>query len=242
MLYLHGGPSQLETYDLKHNSPSNYRSVFDSIPTNVSGMEICELFPQQARIADKFSLVRSLHHDIGIHSDGGIIVLTGKRPRKLDPTSQSKSEHPDFGSVASRVRGTGSKSIPQYVVMPSKLYMTQPTYLGVHHGPFEAGDPSRPGFAPPYLILASGKDGHTFDDRKNLLGQLDRLRGNLDQNGSLDGTNQFRDLAFQMLTSPQVADAFDIQREDPLLRDRYGRNFWGQACLRARRLRKQVRQ
>jgi hypothetical protein len=236
MLYLHGGPSQLETYDLKPNAPSTYRSVFGAIPTNVPGIEICELFPQQARIADKFSLIRSLHHDIGIHSDGGIIVLTGKRPRRLDPTSQSKSEHPDYGTVASRVRGTGARSVPPYIAMPQKLYMTQPAYLGVQHGPFEVGDPSLPGFAPPHLKLAAGKEGQAFDERRNLLGQLDRLRGNLDLADNFDGTNQFRDLAFQMLTSPQVAEAFDIQREAPQLCDRYGRNLWGQSCLLARRL------
>lgn len=236
MLYLHGGPSQLETYDLKPEAPLSYRSVFESIPTNVPGMDICELFPLQAKIADKFSLVRSLHHDVGIHSDGGIIVLTGKRPRRLDPTSQSKSEHPDIGSIASKIRGTGSRSIPAYVTMPQKPYMTRPTYLGVHHGPFEIGDPSLKEYAPPHLKLVAGLEGQGLDNRKDLLGQLDRLRGDLDLAGRFEGTNQFRELAFQMLTSPHVAEAFDIQREDPLLRDRYGRNLWGQACLLARRL------
>ena len=108
MLYQHGGPSQLETYDLKPQAPTEYRSVFNPIATNVPGMEICELFPRQARLADKFSLVRSLHHEVGIHSDGGIVVLTGKQPTVLDPTSQSKSEHPDFGSIMSKLRGMES--------------------------------------------------------------------------------------------------------------------------------------
>lgn len=236
MLYLHGGPSQLETYDLKPQAPSSYRSVFQPIPTNVPGMEICELFPQQARIADKFSLVRSLHHDINIHSDGGIIVLTGKRPRRLDPTSQSKSEHPDYGSVASKICSGMSGSIPKYVAIPQKLYMTQPTYLGVHHGPYEVGDPSQPGFTPPHLKLAARFEGQGLDDRRSLLSQLDRLRGNLDLTGSLDGTDQFRGRALQMLTSPQIAEAFDMSRETDGLRDRYGRNLWGQSCLLARRL------
>ena len=105
MLYQHGGASQLETYDLKPEAPLAYRSVFDPISTNVPGMDICELFGRQAKLADRFSLVRSLNHDVGIHSDGGIVVLTGKRPSILDPTSQSKSEHPDFGHVASHFRG-----------------------------------------------------------------------------------------------------------------------------------------
>src|SRR5436309_1218149 len=118
LLYLHGGPSQLETYDLKPEAPSAYRSVFRPIRTNVPGIEICELFPLQAKIADKFALVRSLHHDVDIHSDGGIVVLTGKRPTVLDPTSNSKSEHPDFGSVASAVRGVRSDAMPNYVAIP----------------------------------------------------------------------------------------------------------------------------
>src|SRR5688572_20080925 len=80
LLYLHGGPSHLETFDLKPDAPSEYRSIFRPIPTNVPGVEVCELFPLQARLADKFALVRSLHHDVNIHSDGGIVVLTGKRP------------------------------------------------------------------------------------------------------------------------------------------------------------------
>jgi hypothetical protein len=236
MLYLHGGPSQLETYDLKPEAPSTYRSVFGSIPTNVPGMDICELFPLQAKIADRFSLVRSLHHDVGIHSDGGIIVLTGKRPSKLDPTSQSKSEHPDFGMVASSLRIGSSRAIPQYVTIPSKPYMTLPTYLGVHHGSFELGDPSVQDYSPPHLKVTADFAGPRLNHRQTLLTQLDRLQGDLDQRGSLAGADQFRKLAFEMLTSREVAEAFDVSRERDELRDRYGRHLWGQGCLLARRL------
>ena len=80
MLYQHGGASQFETWDLKPDAPSEIRSQFSSIRTNVPGIDICEHFPRQAEIADKFALIRSMHHDVGIHSDGGIIALTGKRP------------------------------------------------------------------------------------------------------------------------------------------------------------------
>ena len=233
---LHGGPSQLETYDLKPDAPSSYRSVFSPIPTNVPGMEICELFPRHAKIADKFSLVRSLNHDVGIHSDGGIIVLTGKRPSKLDPTSQSKSEHPDFGSVTSRVRGMGRHAIPPYVAIPRQPYMTRPTYLGLHHKAFEVSDPSTKSYRPPQIKLAAGRDGKSLADRRTLLKQFDRLRSDIDIAGSMRGTEEFRDLAFQLLTSPQAARAFDISKEDDKLRDRYGRHLWGQGCLLARRL------
>ena len=236
MLYLHGGPSQLETYDLKPQAPTEYRSLFRPIPTNVPGMEICELFPLQAKLADKFSLVRSLHHDIGIHSDGGIIVLTGKRPSKLDPTSGSKSEHPDFGSVASKVRGYQQQAMPPYVAIPHKLYMTLPAYLGLSHSAFEAGNPSGTGYSPPQLTLAAGLKAEVLANRRVLLQQFDRLRTGMDQRGSLVAMDEFQSVAFQMLSSPEVADAFDLTREDAVLRDRYGRHEWGQGCLLARRL------
>lgn len=233
LLYLHGGPSQLETYDLKPGAPSSYRSVFGPISTNVAGLDICELFPLQAQIADKFSLVRSIHHDVGIHSDGGILVLTGKKPSRLDPTSQSKSEHPDVGSIASRVRGMGERAIPPYVAIPSKPYMTRPTYLGLHHAAFEVSDPSQAG-----LHIRLGAQGLTnkMADRRELLSHLDMFRSHLDLNGQVQGMRDFHELAFQMLTSPETAKAFDLKHEPEALRDRYGRHMWGQGCLLARRL------
>jgi hypothetical protein len=236
MLYQHGGASHLETYDLKPEAPSEYRSQFQPIPTRVPGLDVCELFPLQAKAADRFSLVRSLHHDVDIHSDGGIFVLTGKRPERLDPTSQSKSEHPDFGSVASRIRGLGTNVMFPYVAIPQKPYMTQPTYLGVHHGPVEAGDPSVNGYRPPYPQLAAGRDGEFLADRRRLLAQLDRLRSGMDRRGAMAGADEFQRLAFELLTSPQADRAFDLSQEDDRLRDRYGRHLWGQACLLARRL------
>jgi hypothetical protein len=236
LLYLHGGPSQLETYDLKPEAPTSYRSVFAAIDTSVPGIRICEHFPLQAQMADRFSIIRSLHHDVGIHSDGGIVVLTGKRPTQLDPTSQSKSEHPDLGMIASRVRGLGPQSMPPYVTLPQKPYMTRPAYLGLHHQPFEVGDPSRPDFQPPQLQLTDGLKGHGFSQRMALLQDLDRYRGGIDLLGSLQGTDEFRQLALQMLTRPEVARAFDLNQEAPTLRDRYGRHLWGQGCLLARRL------
>lgn len=236
LLYLHGGASQLETYDLKPNAPVEYRGVFDPIATCVPGLDLCEHFPLQARIADKFSLVRSVRHAMSSHSDGGIEVLTGKTPTRPDPTSTSKSEHPDLGSIASRAHGMHPRAIPRYVAIPAPTYMTRPAYLGVHHGPFVVGDPSSPDFKLPALQLATGTEANGLDDRRTLLRQLDLFRADLDLRGSLDGTDKFRELAFSMLTGPEVAAAFDLSRETDALRDRYGRHLWGQSCLLARRL------
>ena len=236
LLYMHGGPSHLETYDLKPEAPTSHRSIFKPIKTNVPGMEICELFPLKAKLADKFSLVRSMHHDVNIHSDGGIIVLTGKRPRVLDPTSQSKSKHPDIGSVASRLRGLGSPPIPPYVAIPRQAYMTRPAYLGRQHEAFAADDPSKKDYRPAKLSLAVGTDRDILANRRKLLAQVDRYRADLDPSGQMQAADRFREKAFNLLTSPQVASAFDLDQEGDKLRDKYGRNLWGQGCLLARRL------
>ena len=236
LLYCHGGPSQLETYDLKIEAPSEYRSIFSPVATNVPGMDICELFPLQARLADKFSLVRSLHHTMSSHSDGGIEVRTGNTPVPPDPTSTYKSDHPDFGSVASRIRGMNVRAIPPYVAVPNKLYMTRPQYVGSHHAPFEVGDPSSDAYKPPQLNVAAARNDGGLNDRRALLGQLDTFRRDVDRQSPLLATDKFRDLAFRMLTSPETAAAFDISKEDDALRDRYGRHIWGQGCLLARRL------
>jgi hypothetical protein len=234
LLYLHGGPSHLETYDLKPDAPTAYRSIFRPIGTNVPGISLCELFPLQARLADKFALVRSLSHDVNIHSDGGIVVLTGKRPTVLDPTSQSKSEHPDFGSVASKLRDGGKDAMPRYVAIPRHTYMTRPVYLGMQHAAVEVSDPSSPSNRPAQLRL--GNDGSQLAHRRHLLRELDRLRRDTESSGRLAAMDRFRERAFDLLTSPRVAEAFDLGRESDRLRDRYGRHLWGQGCLLARRL------
>jgi len=234
LVYCLGGPSHLETYDLKPDGPSEMRSVFRPIATRVPGMSICELLPLHARVADKFSLVRSLHHDINIHNDGSILVLTGKRPTVLDPTSTATSEHPDFGMIASKMRGPHRDALPQYVSVPGPFHMTRPAYLGSAHRAFGTGDVSQPGYAPPLLTLR-GLSPQGLDDRRRLLEQLDRVRSDLDRTAA-QPMDPFRRQAYGVLTSPAVARAFDLQREPDRLRDRYGRHVWGQGCLLARRL------
>lgn len=236
LFWMWGGPSQLETYDMKPDAPREYRGPLNPIRTNVPGIEICEYLPLQAQMADKFSIIRSLHHEMSAHNDGSIEVLTGKTPRLPDPTSQARSEHPDFGMVASQARGRSKSGLPHYVGVQRAPFMTAPNYLGVAHKAFETGDPSHPDYAPRNLTLATGLDNARLGDRRFLVGQFDRFRRDLDLNRMLDGVDVFRSAAFDVLTSRTVADAFDIRHEDPRLRDRYGRHRWGQSCLLARRL------
>lgn len=235
LFYCLGGPSQLETYDLKPDGPSGMRSVFAPIATRVPGMSICELFPLQAQVADRFSLIRSLHHKINIHNDGSITVLTGKEPTVPDPTSQARSEHPDFGMIAGKLRGFHPAGLPQYVSIPTPFQMTRPTYLGAACQAFAAGNASAERYSAPQLRL-SGISDKGLDDRRRLLHQLDRFRRDAETPDRLESVDKFRQQAFQVLTSPEVARAFDLERENPNLRDRYGRHLWGQACLLARRL------
>jgi hypothetical protein len=236
LFWMWGGPSQLETWDPKPAAPVEYRGPFRPITTNVSGIEICELFPQLARIADKFTLIRSIHHEMASHNDGSIECLTGKTPTQADPTSTALSEHPDFGMVVSHRRGPSRGGMPAYVGIPRKPFMTRPVYLGASHTSFDAGDPSVPDYRPPNLSLHAGLHGGRLDDRRTLLRQFDRLRRQIDGTGMMEGMDQFHQQAFQLLISPDVAAAFDLQREPDDLRDRYGRTLWGQSCLLARRL------
>ncbi|WP_298869212.1 DUF1501 domain-containing protein [uncultured Gimesia sp.] len=236
LFWMWGGPSQLETYDMKPDAPSAYRGPFNPIQTKVPGMEIVEHFPRQAKIADRFSIIRTLHHGMSAHNDGSITVLSGKEPAAPDPTSTNKSTHPDFGMIASYMRGSRSDGLPQYIGVHRSPFMTAPNYLGLMHKAFHSGDPTVKGYAPNNMKLAAGIDGQRLNDRRSLVTQFDQFRRDLDLDGSLGGTEDFRRAAFQMLTSSKVADAFDISQEDESLRDRYGRHRWGQNCLLARRL------
>lgn len=236
LFWMWGGPSQLETYDLKPDAPTEYRGPFRPIPSNVPGLDLCELFPRQARLGDRISLIRSLHHGMSSHNDGSIELLTGKTPAVPDPTSTARSDHPDFGMIASKLLGSRPDGLPRYVGIPRQPFMTQPTYLGVSHAAMATGDPSAAAYRPPNLSLSAGVNGHRLDDRRGLLGQFDRLRHDIDRDGRLSGIDEFRESALRMLTSPKIAEAFDLSREDPKLRDKYGRHLWGQGCLLARRL------
>jgi hypothetical protein len=236
LFWMWGGPSQLETWDMKPNAPIEYRGPFRPIATNVPGIQICELFPKLARLADKYAIIRSLHHEMSAHNDGSIELLTGKTPTRPDPTSTAMSEHPDFGMITSRVRGMAPGSMPQYAAIPHKPFMTQPVYLGVQHTAFATGDPSVAGFRPPNLSLNAGLNGDRLTDRRGLLQQFDRYRRELDPSGTMDGMDSFDQQAFELLTSARVAAAFQLDAEPADLRDRYGRTLWGQSCLLARRL------
>src|SRR5215831_17300237 len=161
LIWLDGGPSHMDLYDLKPEAPEEYRGIWKPIHTRVPGFDISELFPRQAQITDKFSIVRSLHHDTGDHFAAGHRMITAKDLGVSGANTEQK--FPGIGAVVSRELGPRRRGVPAYVGVPS-IYSIgiTPGYwgghlLGAHHNPFQAGgDPNSPAFAVPNLNLAQG--------------------------------------------------------------------------------------
>jgi hypothetical protein len=241
LLWLDGGPSHLDLYDMKPEAPAEYRGIWSPIKTNVSGIEITELFPLQAKLADKFSIVRSLHHDSGDHFTGGHFMLTsrGAGVNGLD----NAGRYPSIASIATKLCGPRKPGLPANVAVPYAMSIgLRPgyfgaNYLGPAHNPFETeGDPNADNFRVNNLNLAGGLTIDRLDDRRGLLTRIDETRRVIDSRGTVDAMDRFDRAAYELVSGPAARKAFDISREDPRLRDRYGRNPWGQSTLLARRL------
>jgi hypothetical protein len=241
LVWLDGGPSHMDLYDLKPDAPQEYRGFWKPVRTNVSGMEISELFPKQAKVADKFSIVRSLHHDTGDHFTGGHWMLTGRGGRVSG--ANTEGQYPSIGSIVAKMRGANRSGVPAYVGVPYAMSIgLRPgyfgaNYLGIPYNPFETnGDPGQPNFQVNNLQLTAGLTIDKLEDRNKLLAHFDGIRKTVDQFGTLDAMDRFQREAYEMVTSPAARRAFDLSTEDPKLRDRYGRHSWGQCTLLARRL------
>jgi hypothetical protein len=229
VVWLQGGASHLETYDPKPGAPAEVRGPCAGIPTAVPGMWVSELLPCQARIANRFTLLRSLVHTGFCHQQGNQQVLTGHPVREMKP----KPDHPDFLSVTHYLRPDADRVLPAYVALNPIPYVGA-AYLGAGHEAFSVnGDPNRPGFEVPNLRPRGGTE--RLGGQMGLKRRLDRLARAAD-GANRQGLEAFQEQAWNLLTRPEVARAFDLSREDPRLRDRYGRNTWGQRCLLARRL------
>ena len=240
LIWLDGGPSHLDLYDMKPNAPAEYRGMWRPVRTNVPGMEITELLPRQARLADKFSIIRSISHNDGEHFSAAHRMLTG---RPGPNAGDRPSRYPSIGSIATRVTGSRRPSLPPYVSIPQASSIGQrPGYFGAHYlgqayDPFETeGDPNREGFVVRNLELAPGLSIDRMDDRRSLLRNLDTLRRAGDVQGQFDAMDTFEQKAYELVTGVDVRRAFDLSNESKALRDRYGRNTWGQSTLLARRL------
>jgi hypothetical protein len=208
MIYLPGGPSHLDMYDLKPDAPAEYRGEFRPIATSVPGIQICELMPLQARMFDKLAVIRSIV-SVDEHSDS--LVMTG-----YSENTNRQAHHPSFGSVMSRLRGSGGNDVPPFVSLRGLSFGNEPGYLGISHRAFT---PSGPGLE--NLRLANGVTTARVDDRRNLLQVFDDVRRDIDASGTMRGLDSFATRAFDMVASGAVRRALDLSREEPRVRDRY---------------------
>jgi hypothetical protein len=240
LIWLDGGPSHMDMYDMKPDAPAEYRGLWRPIKTNVSGVEISELFPLQAKVADKFSIIRSLHHGSGDHFTGGHYVLTGRGGASgADTTGKS----PFIGSIATRVTGPRTAGMPPQVAVPYAMSIgLRPgyfgaNYLGVQHNPFETeGDPNNANFKVRNLDLPAQVTVDRLGDRQALSKQLDHISRQLEVSATSRAISKFESQAYELVVGPQARKAFDLAQEKDETRDRYGRDSWGQSVLLARRL------
>ena len=232
LVWLQGGASHLETYDPKPLSGSDFRGPYDPISPSVPGMDICELLPHHARVASKFSLLRSMVHSGFCHQQGTQQLLTGHPVRVL----KQKPDHPDLFSITHRLRHTPHGDLPNYVGVNPVPYAGA-AYLGPAYEPFAvSGDPNSGDFQVPNIGLSDKRKLARMRERIGLRRSLDRLSRDADQYHRMRALDEFETQALDVLTGPAAKRAFDINRESTATRDRYGRNRWGQQALLARRL------
>jgi uncharacterized protein (DUF1501 family) len=238
IVWLRGGCSHLDTYDPKPNAGSDYAGPFATIATAVPGLRLSELLPRQAKLADKFALLRSVAHTGGGHPSGSLQLLSGDR----DSQDKLVPVHPDWMSVAHYLRADPSHRLPNYVgVNPITRYdsftIAGPGYLGSSYEPFAVtGDPSAPNFAVPNVGLSDSGQRDRLHERVRLRQSFDGFRREVDQSGVMQAMDEYEQQAMNLLTSSEAAQAFDLSQEQPAVRQRYGLHQWGQQCLMARRL------
>lgn len=244
LLWLWGGPSQLETWDPKPDAPLEYRGPFSSIPTRTPGVRIGELFPQIAARSHRYSILRSLHTASNDHGVAGTIGLTGSSAGAVGLNGQPRrgSPRPATGSVVARARGFRHR-FPPFMVIGGKLHQGKRPIIGEGGGalgalydPFRLEYDSADGVRIPALRLPDNLTPERLTDRQQLLHALDQTSRHLDQIRSVRALDDYRAHAIAMLTSPEARRMFDLSREQPRIVRRYGYTRFGQSCLLARRL------
>ncbi|MEC9326350.1 MAG: DUF1501 domain-containing protein [Verrucomicrobiota bacterium] len=217
MIFLAGGPPHQDMWDIKRDAPTNIRGEFNTIKTKVPGIEICELFPKIASMADKFAFIRSIVGAQGGHDAQQ--CLTGKSPRNAPAGGW-----PSIGSVMSSIQGPASTAVPAFVGLSPKC------------GHDQWGDPGQPGFCgPSHSAFTPNRGGGASDvelkgislerlgDRQSLLKSVDCFRRDVDASGVMGSLDDFNKQAYGVLTSSKLAEAFDLSKEDPKLVERYGK-------------------
>jgi len=246
VIFLQGGQSHLDSWDLKPHAPAEYRGEFQPIATSVPGYQISEHMPQLAQRTHQFNVLRSVYHGTPSHEAAIHWTLTGYDYPNANTTTKNRNVKPAMGSIVSKSRGALRPGLPAYVCVPDRgqlgdrVRYAAATYLGLAHDPFESGrlpdNATAPFAIPPNLSLAAGTDLRRFDQRLELLRDLDQLPKGLDANGAMTGVDEFNRLAVEMLAHDTTRKAFDLSQEPLAVRMRYGNSSFAQRVLLARRL------
>lgn len=238
LLFVHGGPSQLETYDLKPEAPYEIRGPFSPIRTNVSGIDVCEHLPKHTQIADKFTLIRSCSHDEADHFAGHRRFLSGYG--KLKPGTGYESYYPQVGAVVNRMLSNTARGIPPALAV-NGVVVNGPDYSagisegywsGVYRVPIVNG-----GLRDASLTV----DTRRLDDRLALHRSFDTLRREVDASGTMEVIDEFNRKALDILTTDHVQKAFDLSREDPRIVEKYGDGYARDALTAVRLVQAGVR-
>ena len=228
-VYLAGGPSHLDTFDLKPDAPDTHRGLFHEIATNVPGVRICEHLPKLAQCAQHYTILRGVSHTLGDHRLGSLYLNTGNRPLP-------SLDYPGYGAVVSKEL-PGRCDLPAFVAIPSTSQTSG--FLNVEYGPLSTGQSPKPGQAMQLrgLSLSGGVTLEEIDRRQNLLEKFDKAFGSFAHDDKLlSGLDHFSQRAYDMLRSPRVREAFDLSRESPAIRTQFGPHAFSQSCLLAARL------
>ncbi|WP_254507451.1 DUF1501 domain-containing protein [Anatilimnocola floriformis] len=226
---LTGGPSHMDTFDLKPDAPAEYRGTFNPIKTVASGVEISEHLPKLAAQADKFCVLRGVSHTLGAHQLGTEYVNTGNRPIQ-------SLEYPGYGAVVTKELG-GPKDLPPFVAIPNSNQRTG--FLGVQYAPLNTTAAPKPGqqYGVRGISLGNGLTIEEVERRQNLLSDLDRTFAKVEKDSQLlTGLDRFSEQAHSIITSKRARDAFDVSKESPKFAEPFGGDTFGMSCLLATRL------
>lgn len=244
LLWLWGGPSQLDTFDLKPNAPTEYRGPYRPVPTSVPGIQICELLPELAKRADNYAIIRSLNCSSNDHGIAGTIGLTGADFGATSLSGQVLPGEllPTHGSIASKVFGF-EPTMPRFVTVGGLLHQGHRRISGETGGslgrlfdPFRLDYDAEQGVKIPQFDLIDGVTPSGLDDRESLRNALNQLSRGVDRSKAFGQLDQYYQQAYSLLTSRDSHQVFDLGHESDSLRTRYGRFRFGQCCLLARRL------
>jgi hypothetical protein len=239
LVWMSGGPGHMETWDPKPDAVAQYRGPFGAVRTSVPGIQFGEMCPEQARLMDKLAVLRAVHHDSGDHTKGNHWMLTGYEGPDFNAPDFHVQRRPSMGSATARLLGSSPNGLPPYVAVPhlrggTDNFFHYAAYLGVGANPLNVdSDPNLPTFRVRNLALGPEMDFTRLDDRRSLREGLDQLSR---ESASRTDLDEHTRRAFDLLTSRQVASAFNIAAEPDPVRDRYGRHIFGQSALLARRL------